>query len=137
MKRLLTALALCALWACGSDPYEPRDPDPVKPTPDPEPDYSEIIADKAIRVELPSGAMVYGSPGIMYTCGNDKFSYIDLDHGARVDFNPCQPSLSIDGQPVKIESHKIIATQSGTSWHILRINHNYSESTATIVTESL
>lgn len=137
MNRFLLSLTICvALTGCGSDPYEPRDPDPAKPSPEPERDYSEIIADRTVRAWLPAISMSYGKAGVMYLCGGTSaVSFIDLDNGGRIDFDATVPSLSLDGHPMEIKSCQVIHSEGTLQWHILTLADDGGE--AIIVSDSL
>ena len=136
MNRFLLSLSICAALAgCGSDPYEPRDPDPAKPSPEPERDYTEIIADRTVRAQLPAISMSYGKAGVMYLCRASAVSFIDLNNGGRIDFDATVPSLSIDGHPAEIKSCQVIHSEGTLQWHILTLADDGGE--AIIVSDSL
>lgn len=137
MKRAATILALAMLLSCSSDPAEPRDPNPSKPGTEQEPDYTEVLADKTVRAELPSLTLAFGSPGVMYLVSDGKASFIDLDHGARIDFSSSPAMIAVDGNPLNVESCKTIHTEGRLSWHVATITQNGASGEAVIVTESL
>lgn len=132
MRTVVAIVLAFVMWACSSEPDTP--PRPGTHDPEPEPGYSGITADSRLRVELPQVTLCYGEPGMMYLSEGETASFIDLDGGVRVDFNPSGRALAIDGNAMTITNIKTVKTLGKRSWYVVTLDGG---ATGVMVTEVL
>ena len=87
--------------------------------PEPEPDYSYVLADHSVRFQSDTLSLDYEQGGILYTINGSVHRLIQLESGINIAFNEADTSLTINGVNVLIEDGNVIGMEGGLKFYRL------------------
>lgn len=137
MKSLFSILILGL--ALGSCSHHSRQDNPDRPGgsgQEPTPavaDYSAEKNDAATRIKARGLQLKAADVGVLYTTDGAEYTFVNLDNGARVDFNPGRNMLRIYGIEQSVDAVRHFHSTASRDWWAIEMPSD----TAIIVTETL
>lgn len=120
----ICSVTVILVTACSAEPPEPsgrpggsgnQEPEPVSP-----PDYSHIVADPRLRCESTHLSLFFDDGGVIYSRSQSSHRFVDLSSGNSARFDSSTPELSINNEPVAIESYSVIRDSIGLQWIVIQ-----------------
>ena len=136
MKRILLVSALAlGMMSCDRSPSAPAErpgtggEQPVVA----EPDYSSEKADATPRAVVAGEVLKADATGVLYITTGEEYSFVRLDDGYRVDFNPQARTLRVAGVSRQVDGVTRFHSTTTRDWWAVTAPSD----TAIIVTEIL